>query len=65
MNKRGGSAQLISVPHGGGALHGIGEKFAPDLHTGTGNFTVPIALPRGRNGFGPELNLTYSAVRRG
>src|SRR5262245_38886536 len=38
----------------------MGEKFAPDLHTGTGNFTVPIALPAGRNGFQPQVNLVYS-----
>ena len=52
---------IISLPHGGGALHGIGEKFSPDLFTGTGNFTVPIALPGGRNGFQPQLNLVYSS----
>jgi hypothetical protein len=40
-----GSSQVISLPQGGCAVHGIGEKFSPDLHTGTGNFTVPIALP--------------------
>jgi hypothetical protein len=55
-----GSGQVISVPKGGGALHGIGEKFSPDLFTGTGNFTVPIALPSGRNGFQPQLSLSYS-----
>ena len=33
---------------------------SPDLHTGTGNFTVPIALPPGRNDFQPQLNLVYS-----
>src|SRR5438309_770997 len=59
-NKSGISGQVISLPKGGGALHGIGEKFAPDLHTGTGNFTVPIALPPGRNGFQPQLSLVYS-----
>jgi len=52
--------QIISLPKGGGALSGIGEKFSPDLHTGTGNFTVPIAIPPGRNGFQPQLNLIYS-----
>jgi len=52
--------QIISLPKGGGAQHGLGEKFSPDLHTGTGNFTVPIALPPGRNGFQPQLNLVYS-----
>src|SRR3954469_24032681 len=59
-NKSGTAGQAISLPKGGGALHGIGEKFAPDLHTGTGNFTVPIALPPGRNGFQPQLSLVYS-----
>src|SRR5262245_53933344 len=54
------SSQVISLPKGGGALHGIGEKFSPDLYTGTGNFTVPIALPPGRNGFQPQLSLVYS-----
>jgi RHS repeat-associated protein len=54
------TSQVISLPKGGGALHGIGEKFSPDLHTGTGNFTIPIALPPGRNGFQPQLSLTYS-----
>jgi len=59
-NKSGVFSQIISLPEGGGALHGIGEKFSPDLHTGTGNFTVLIALPPGRNGFQPQLNLVYS-----
>lgn len=54
------STDVISLPKGGGALHGIGEKFSPDLHSGTGNFTIPIALPPGRNGFQPQLNLVYS-----
>lgn len=54
------SNDVIAMPKGGGALSGIGEKFSPDLHTGTGNFTVPIALPPGRNGFQPSLALTYS-----
>jgi hypothetical protein len=59
-NKSGLSNQVISLPKGSGALQGIGEKFAPDLHTGTGNFTVPLALPPGRNGFQPQLHLVYS-----
>ncbi|MBN1254276.1 MAG: VCBS repeat-containing protein [Deltaproteobacteria bacterium] len=58
--KSGISEQIISTPKGGGALSGIGEKFSPDLFTGTGNFTVPISLPSGRNGFQPQLNLVYS-----
>lgn len=59
-HKSGTSSSIISLPQGGGALHGLGETFSPDLHTGTGNFTVPLALPTGRNGFQPELSLVYS-----
>jgi hypothetical protein len=54
------STSAISLPQGGGALQGLGEKFSPDLHTGTGNFSLPIAVPPGRNGFQPQLNLAYS-----
>lgn len=59
-NKSNPTNEIISIPQGGGALKGIGETFSPDLHTGTGNFTVPIALPPGRNGFQPQLSLVYS-----
>lgn len=59
-NKSGTSEQIISLPKGGGEIKGLGETFSPDLHTGTGNFSVPIALPAGRNGFQPELTLVYS-----
>ena len=48
------ASSLITLPTGGGAIRGLGEKFSPDLYTGTGNFTVPIALPPGRNGFSPS-----------
>jgi RHS repeat-associated protein len=51
----------IALPKGGGAMQGIGEKFTPDLHTGTSNFTVPIAVPPGRRGLQPELALAYSS----
>ena len=61
MANRGTTAtQTISLPQGGGALRGIGETFAPNPQTGTGNFTVPVALPPGRNGFQPQLSLVYS-----
>ena len=30
------SSAVISLPKGGGALHGLGETFTPDLHTGVG-----------------------------
>lgn len=41
-------------------MKGLGEKFSPDLHTGTGNFSIPISLPAGRHGFQPELTLGFS-----
>lgn len=56
----GSSDQAVSLPRGGGALKGLGENFTPDLHTGTGNFNVPIALPPGRSDFQPALSLVYS-----
>jgi hypothetical protein len=59
-NKSGVAKQVISLPTGGGALHGIGETFKPDLFTGTGNLSIPIQVPAGRNGFQPQLNLVYS-----
>jgi hypothetical protein len=54
------SADLISLPKGGGAISGIGETFQPDLHTGTGNLTIPLELPPGRNSLQPSLALAYS-----
>lgn len=54
-------SELISLPQGGGALRGIGETFAPDLHTGTGNYRVPLEVPAGRNGLQPKLALAYSS----
>jgi RHS repeat-associated protein len=55
------ASDLLVLPKGGGALSGIGEKFAPDLHTGTGNLTIPLPLPQGRNGFQPDLSLGFSS----
>lgn len=60
MNKSGVAEQVISLPQGGGSVKAIGETFSPDLHTGTGNLSVPIALPAGRGSFQPDLKLIYS-----
>jgi len=59
-SKSGVSEQILSLPKGGGAIKGLGEKFQPDLHTGTGNFSIPLSLPPGRNNFAPQLALAYS-----
>jgi RHS repeat-associated protein len=55
------SAPVISLPKGGGAIRGIGEKFAANPVTGTGSMAVPIATSPGRSGFGPQLSLTYDS----
>ena len=54
------AADLISLPQGGGSIRGIGETFSPDLQTGTGNFSIPLAVPAGRRGLQPTLTLGYS-----
>lgn len=51
----------IELPKGGGALQGIGEKFTANPATGTASFSVPIAMSPGRNGFGPQLGLSYDS----
>ena len=51
----------ITLPQGGGAIRGIGEKFAANPVTGTGSMTVPIATRPGRAGFGPQLALSYDS----
>ncbi len=51
----------LTLPKGGGSIHGIGEKFAANPVTGTGSMTVPIATSPGRSGFGPSLSLSYDS----
>ncbi|MBN1561220.1 toxin [candidate division KSB1 bacterium] len=55
------SIPSISLPKGGGAIRGIGEKFAANPVTGTGSMTVPIYASPGRSGFGPQLSLSYDS----
>jgi hypothetical protein len=51
----------VELPKGGGAIRGIGEKFAANPVTGTGSMSVPIAASPGRSGFGPQLALSYDS----
>src|SRR5262249_30186561 len=51
----------LSLHKGGGAIRGIGEKFAANPVTGTGAMTVPIATSPGRSGFGPQLSISYDS----
>ena len=59
--KQGVSAPAITLPKGGGAIHGMGEKFAANPVTGTGSMSIPIATSPGRSGFGPQLSLSYDS----
>ncbi len=54
-------APPILLPKGGGAIRGIGEKFAANPVTGTGSMTVPLPVSPGRSGFGPQLSLSYDS----
>lgn len=54
-------APSISLPKGGGAIRGMGEKFAANPVTGTVSMSVPIAVSPGRSGFAPLLSLSYDS----
>jgi len=55
------SPPAVSLPKGGGAIKGMGEKFAANPVTGTGSMSVPIATSPGRSGFGPQLSISYDS----
>lgn len=61
VEQGGMSPPTISLPKGGGAIRGIGEKFAANPVTGTGSLSVPIYTSPGRSGFGPQLSLSYDS----
>ncbi|MFI5540662.1 SpvB/TcaC N-terminal domain-containing protein [Nocardia sp. NPDC051900] len=54
-------APNLSLPRGGGAIRGIGEKFTANPVTGTGAMTVPVWTSPGRGAFGPTLSLSYDS----
>lgn len=51
----------VSLPKGGGAIRGIGEKFSTNPATGTASLSIPLALSPGRDGFQLELVLQYDS----
>jgi RHS repeat-associated protein len=63
--ERGGTASPIppslALPKGGGAVRGIGEKFATNPVTGTGTLTMPVYASPGRSGMGPQFALSYDS----
>lgn len=54
-------APFPTLPKGGGAIRGIGEKLGANPITGTGSLSVPIATSPGRSGFAPQLALAYDS----
>lgn len=51
----------ISLPKGGGALKGIDEKFQVNPVNGTSGYSIPFPLSPNRNGFTPQLSLSYNS----
>lgn len=51
----------VSLPKGGGAIKGIGEKLAANPVTGTGSLTIPLPMSPGGSGFTPALALNYDS----
>src|SRR5262249_16129911 len=51
----------INLPKGGGAIHGIGEKFSVNPVTGSGSLSVPIFTSPSRSDFFPQLSLSYDS----
>lgn len=59
--KSGSAVGAVTLPKGGGAIRGIGEKFGANPATGTGSMSIPIFTSPGRSGFGPKLSLSYDS----
>ncbi|MCA0243579.1 MAG: toxin [Proteobacteria bacterium] len=55
------AAPQITLPKGGGAIRGLGEKFQTNPVNGTGTLTVPVPLSKSRGNFQPALALSYSS----
>jgi RHS repeat-associated protein len=58
-DKSGVSPNAISLPKGPGSIEGLGESFQPTLNTGTAKYGLPLKLPPGTAGHGPNLRLSY------
>ena len=56
-----GDAPSLVLPKGGGAISGLGEKFALSAFSGSASFSYPLDLPKAR-GLDPELALRYEST---
>jgi hypothetical protein len=50
----------ISLPKGGGAIRGMDEKVSVEA-TGTATLAIQLPVSPGRQGFAPQLTLTYNS----
>ncbi|MDP2310024.1 MAG: SpvB/TcaC N-terminal domain-containing protein [Pseudomonadota bacterium] len=55
------AAPSVSLPKGGGAISGMGEKVSANPVTGSASVSVPLPLTPGRGGFTPALSLSYDS----
>jgi YD repeat-containing protein len=54
-------APAVTLPKGGGAIHGMGEKVSANPVTGSASVEIPLPLTPGRSGFTPALTLSYDS----
>ncbi|MEQ1503073.1 MAG: SpvB/TcaC N-terminal domain-containing protein [Myxococcota bacterium] len=54
-------APQVSLPKGGGAIGGMGEKVTANPVTGSASLSIPLPLTPGRGGFTPSLSLSYDS----
>lgn len=52
----------ITMPKGGGAIRGLDEKLTAGQATGSMSLALSIFTSPGRQGFGPQLTLTYDSA---
>jgi hypothetical protein len=55
------SLPSVSLPKGGGAIRGVDEKLTVGQATGAATLTVPLGMSPSRQGFFPQLGLTYDS----
>ena len=61
VDKSGVKPSVLSLPSGPGSIEGLGESFEPQLNSGTVSYSVPLKTLPGRNGFAPELSISYNS----
>ena len=55
------SIPSVSVPKGGGAIQGMGDRFSTSLETGTSSLAIPIPTSPGRGSLGANITLNYDS----